>query len=434
MSSDPPHDCPDEPGTFVLDVTTLAHGPDAVGRHEGRVFFVPGAAPGDRVRVRIVEQHGNYARAALVHRCRAGTAYREPPCPWVAECGGCPWQHVDYASQVAAKEQNVRETLRRIAGTTAARPLPIITAPDEWHYRHRIRLHGGGGGAVGFRRPRSHALVEIGHCAIAEPALSAALAPLRALTAKLGTQLDDVELASNGRGGVVVDATAHGRFHGADEGVIRAWLDGQPGIAGMALHGRDWSRHVGDTSLRVTPTDDVPPIVQRAGSFTQVNPAANRLLVRTVVDMVGAGAVVLDLFCGAGNLSLPLARAAEAVVAVDHDPGGIADGTASAAAAGLTNVRFEAAAADRFLRRRGLGGAGVVVLDPPRSGAANVVAQLARLKPARIVYVSCEPSTLARDVRTLVAAGYLVDRVQPIDLFPQSEHVETVLEAVLTAP
>ena len=118
MSSDPPHDCPDEPGTFVLDVTTLAHGPDAVGRHEGRVFFVPGAAPGDRVRVRIVEQHGNYARAALVHRCQVGAAYREPPCPWVGECGGCPWQHVDYASQIAAKEQNVRETLRRNAGAT----------------------------------------------------------------------------------------------------------------------------------------------------------------------------------------------------------------------------------------------------------------------------------------------------------------------------
>jgi 23S rRNA (uracil1939-C5)-methyltransferase len=173
--------------------------------------------------------------------------------------------------------------------------------------------------------------------------------------------------------------------------------------------------------------------VQRVGSFTQVNPAANLLLVRTVVDFVAAGARVLDLFCGAGNLSLPLARVATSVVAVDQDGGGVTDGAASAAAAGLTNIRFEADAADRFLRRHGLAAASVVVLDPPRSGATTVATQLARLTPARIVYVSCEPTTLARDARTLVAAGYTVDRVQVIDLFPQTEHVETVLEAVLTA-
>src|SRR6185369_14319085 len=103
------HSCPDESGTFVLDVTALAHGPEAIGRHEGRVVFVPGAAPGDRVRVRVVEQHGNWARAVVVHRCDDGAARRDPPCPFVHACGGCPWQHVDYAVQVAAKETNVRE-------------------------------------------------------------------------------------------------------------------------------------------------------------------------------------------------------------------------------------------------------------------------------------------------------------------------------------
>jgi 23S rRNA (uracil1939-C5)-methyltransferase len=164
-----------------------------------------------------------------------------------------------------------------------------------------------------------------------------------------------------------------------------------------------------------------------------VNPAGNRLLVRTVVDLVDPGATVLDLFCGAGNLSLPIARVAASVVGVDQDEGGVADAAASARAAGLGTVRFETAAADRFLRRRGLAGAALVILDPPRTGAAQVVAQLARLEPPRILYVSCDPATLARDVRALAGAGYTVDRVQPIDLFPQTEHVETVLEAVLTA-
>jgi 23S rRNA (uracil1939-C5)-methyltransferase len=215
--------------------------------------------------------------------------------------------------------------------------------------------------------------------------------------------------------------------------VIRDWLRATPVVAGIGLRGRGWARRFGDTDLAVVPEDDAPPLVQRLGTFTQVNPAANRLLVRHVVTIAGPDAAVLELFCGAGNLSLALARTARSLVGVDQDRGGIADAAAGATARGLGNVRFEAAPADVFLRRRGLAGAGLVVLDPPRTGAAAVVAELARLAPPRIVYVSCEPATLARDVRTLATAGYVVDRVQPIDLFPQTPHVETVLEAVLTA-
>lgn len=429
----PAHACDDEPGTFVLEPTTLAHGPDAVGRHEGRVIFVPGAAPGDRVRVRVVEQHGNYARAVMLHRCAPGPAYREAPCPWVGACGGCPWQHVDYATQLAAKDRNVLESLKRIAGVAPRRPLPILAAPSEWAYRHRIRLHTDARRALGYRRPRSHELVEIERCAIAEPELSALLPALRALVASLATAIDDVAIASNGRGAIVIEMAARGRFAERDVATTQTWLHATSGVAGVGFRGRDWTRRFGETTLTVQVSPDAPPTSQRLGSFTQVNAAGNRLLVRTVVELVDPGTAVLDLFCGAGNLSLPIARVAASVIGVDQDAGGVADAAASAQAAGIGTVRFETAAADRFLRRRGLAGATLVVLDPPRTGAAQVVTQLARLRPPRILYVSCDPATLARDVRTLASAGYAVDRVQPIDLFPQTEHVETVLEAVLTA-
>ena len=414
-------------------MTALAHGPDAVGRHAGRVLFVPGAAPGDRVRVRVTEEHGQWARAVIVHHCTAGATRRAPPCPWVGACGGCPWQHVDYAAQLAAKATNVRESLRRIAGVTAARELPIVAAPSEWAYRHRIRLHAAGG-ELGYRRARSHELVPIDQCPIAAPDLPPLLAPLRALLAELRTRIDAVELVTNGRGGVAVALEARGRFAAVDAAVVERWRAATAAVAGVGVHGRGFTRRFGDTRLTVTPETGAPPIGQRLGTFTQVNAAANRRLVETVVQWVPSDATVLDLFCGSGNLSLPIARRARAVVGVDADADAIADAAASATAAGLVNARFAAGAADRWLERRGLAGADVVVLDPPRTGAAEAARRLADLRPSRVLYVSCEPTTLARDVRTLVAAGYVVDRLRPIDMFPQTEHVETVLEAVLTAP
>lgn len=420
-------------------MTALAHGPDAVGRHEGRVVFVPQTAPGDRVRVRIVEEHGNWARAVVVHRCAPGAAFREPPCPWFATCGGCSWQQVTYAAQRDAKERNVHESLRRIAGVVAATPLPILAAPDEWGYRHRIRLHVGPDRALGYQRPRSHEIVAIEHCLIAEPALSALLPAVRALVADLATSIEAVELATNGRGAVVLRASTRGRLRASDAAVVQAWLAANreavatPPVAGVTIRDRARVRHFGDVRVAVVQSADLSPVVVARGGFTQVNRAANELLVRTVVAWTPPGRRLLDLHCGAGNLSLPLARVAASVVGVDADAGSIADAAANAAAAGLTNARFEASVADRFLRRRGLGGAEVVVLDPPRSGDAAVAAQLARLGPDRVLYVSCDPTTLARDARTLVEGGYRVERVQPIDLFPQTEHVETVLEAVLTA-
>ncbi len=162
-----------------------------------------------------------------------------------------------------------------------------------------------------------------------------------------------------------------------------------------------------------------------------MNPAANRLLVGAVLALAAPAKRVLDLFCGSGNLSLPLARSGARVVGVDRHRDATVAAQTSADAAGLAAVRFEATPADRFLRQQGLAGAELVVLDPPRTGAATVVTQLARLRPRRILYVSCDPATLARDVATLAESGYGVDRVQPIDLFPQTPHVETVLEATL---
>ncbi len=415
--------------TIDLEVLALSNGPDAIARHHGRAIFVAGAAPGDRVRARIVEDRGAFARAEVVERIASGAAYRVPPCPWVGACGGCPWQHVAYDAQLEAKASNVRETLARIAGVRARRELPIIASPREWQYRHRIRLHVDAERRVGYLRPRSRETVEIDACIIAEPALSNALAALRPFLRELETPIETVELASNGRGAVVAHLSASGAFHAGDAPAVGR-LRASTSFAGVRVSGRGWQQEWGDPSLAVAAEGGAPPLVQRAGTFTQVNADANRLLVASVRTLASGATKVLDLYCGAGNFTLPLARAGAAVVGVDRDRAAVAAAIASAADAALTSTRFEVAPAEHFLRQQGCAGADLVLLDPPRGGAAKVAQQLARLGPARIVYVSCDPATLARDVRTLVKARYVVDRVLPIDLFPQTDHVETVLEAV----
>ena len=423
--------CPPEARLVDLEITALSHGPDGVARHDGRVVFVPGVAPGDQVRARIVEEHARFARAVVVDRSTAGAARREPPCAWVEECGGCAWQHVEYAAQLAAKATNVRETLARVGKVVAARELPILGAPDEWRYRHRIRLHVGPGGALGYRRARSHRLVEIGDCVIADGAVTAALPIVRRLVPRLRTPLRSVELVANGNGGAVVSGRATGPFAAADAAAAKTVVRAHREIAGLHLAGPGWRRLFGDPRIIVRPDDAGTTIVQRPGTFSQVNPAANRLLVTTVREFATGATRILDLFCGSGNLSLPLARAAARVVGVDADRAAIEDAEASATAGGLANTRFEATPALEFLRHRGLDGADVVVLDPPRTGAAAEITALAQLRPGRVLYVSCDPATLARDVAVLLAAGYAVDRVQALDLFPQTPHVETVLEAGL---
>lgn len=423
------HACPPAPDTVALEITGLANGPDGIARHEGRVVFVPGVAPGDRVRARLVTDRGAFLRAEVVHRCVDGPARRAAPCPWVGSCGGCPWQHVAYPAQLAAKAANVREVLARIGGVVAARELAIRAAPDEWRYRHRIRLHVGPDGVLGYRRPRSHRVVEIGDCVIADATITAMLPGIRQLVPQLATRLRDLELIANGDGRVVASGAAEGAFAAADDRRVAAFLAEHRALAGVRLTGASWRRDWGDLRLFVRP-DDGDPIVQHPGTFSQVNPAANRLLVETVRTLAEPARRVLDLFCGAGNLSLPLARAGIAVTGVDANAGAIADARASAAAGAIPGTRFEPVEALRFLRQQGLDAAELVILDPPRTGAAAEISQLARLRPARIVYVSCDPATLARDVAVLARAGYTVDRVQPLDLFPQTPHVETVLEAV----
>jgi 23S rRNA (uracil1939-C5)-methyltransferase len=380
---------------LVLD--SLAFGGEAVGRDgDGRVVFVAGGAPGDRVVVRVVEAKKSFVRAELLRVVAAGAARVAAPCPIVDRCGGCPWQHVAVDAQLAAKQAIVARAL----GKSGARVEPIVPSPAALGYRTRARMTARGG-KLGFAGRKSHEIVDVERCLALDPLLDTAMqAARRALGGAIG---EEGAIAGLVRDGAVEIAIASGR--GADRAALAAATKTLVGQAAIA---------------RVTVDESSAP----AAGFAQANAAQNETLRRLVRDAAAAAdARVLELYAGDGNFTRELMSGARAGVAVEGDRAAVA--RLREAAPKWSVVAEPAARAVERLVRDGER-FDVVVLDPPRAGAADVIARLAALAPARIVYVSCDPMTLARDLATLERAGYAARVAWPVDMMPQTWHVEVV--------
>jgi 23S rRNA (uracil1939-C5)-methyltransferase len=377
-----------------LTLDSLAFGGEAVGRDaDGRVVFVAGGAPGDRVVARLVEDKRKFARAELVRVVAAGAARVAAPCPIVDRCGGCPWQHVAYDAQLAAKQAIVARAL----GKLDVRVEPIVPSPAALGYRTRARMTVRGG-AVGFAGRRSHEIVDVERCIALAPALDAAMQAARRTLGPLAGE--EGAIAGLSRADAVEIAVTAGQ--GAERARLAAAARALVGQAGIT---------------RVTVDDPSAP----AAGFAQANAAQNETLQRLVRQAARAdGLRVLELYAGDGNFTRVLG--ARGGVAVEGDrpaaarlralalPGWQVESQAAAVAVGkLRGERFD-----------------VVVLDPPRAGAADVAAELPAFAPERIVYVSCDPMTLARDLATLAERGYVARAAWPVDMMPQTWHVEVV--------
>jgi 23S rRNA (uracil1939-C5)-methyltransferase len=403
-----------------LDVTALAAGGDGVGRAEaGQVVFVPGAAPGDRVRVAIREDHRSYARGELREIVIASPVRVIPPCPDFAagRCGGCQWLHVAGEAQVAAKEELVRAALRHSIAA-GMRLLPVETPVPPLGWRRRARLHwvrppAAPRALIGLFAPRSHRVTEVSACVQLEPALLALLPLLRA---QLGPGLQ-------GRGCIELVLGLAGRIHVAVDGrcrpAVAAALVGVAGIAGVTAAGRQF----GEPAIEIE-----PGLVASAAHFAQAARTGNEALVAAVLNAAAAapGRRVLELFAGTGNFTRALAATGAEVVAVE-----VAPPPPAALAPGGPLAGVEWRVGDSAAVAGALAGTGqrfdVVVLDPPRTGARALMTAVAALAPARVVYVSCDAATLARDLEVLRDAGYLAREALPLDLMPQTSHVEVVV-------
>ncbi|HEY2743764.1 MAG TPA: TRAM domain-containing protein [Polyangia bacterium] len=387
-----------------LVLESLAFGGEAVGRgDDGRVVFVAGGAPGDRVVARVVDDKRSFVRAELVRVVAAGAARVTPPCPIVERCGGCPWQHVSDEAQRAAKQAIVERAL----GKLGARVEPLVAAPAPLGYRTRARMTArasGGIPAVGFAGRRSHEIVDVERCLALDPALDAAMqAARRACGALVGEEGAIAGLVADGGVELAFAAAA-----GADRAGLAAAARALVGQAGI---------------VRVTVDDPRAP----AAGFAQANAAQNETLRQLVQQAARAdGLGVLELFAGDGNFTRDLAAVAAGGLAVEGD--GAAAARLSERLRAHPSWLASSEPAVRAVERAVRAGQrfDVVVLDPPRAGAADLVAMLPTLAPARIIYVSCDPMTLARDLATLSRHGYPTVRAWPVDMMPQTWHVEVV--------
>jgi len=397
----------------VVELDSLAPGGDAAGRQrggeagsdsDGRVVFVPLGAPGERVRVQLVREKERVAWGELVAIERPGPDRVEPPCQLFGRCGGCQWQQVNLQAQRRAKATIVQRAL----GLDALDP--VVGAGPALGYRDRVKLAVGEGTVprpVGFRARRSHQIVDVPSCPLVSTALDAVWPAVRALAAQLpaGVEID----LQAGAEGVHVNL---GQLDGAGAALARREADrlAAAGVAGLTIGGK---LIAGLAEVDVAERGGEPLPVP-AGGFAQVGRAGNRALVDCVLQAVGpAPGVVLELYAGSGNFTRELTAVASRVVASEGDPAAVARGRRAAPRAEWSG-RLPDMAAD------------VVVLDPPREGADAAHLAAAIRARRRVVYVSCDPQTLARDARRIAASGLGLTRALAIDLMPQTFHVEVV--------
>jgi 23S rRNA (uracil1939-C5)-methyltransferase len=414
----------------MLEIDSLSYGPYGIGRHHGQVVMVAGTVPGDRVSARVIESKGNFEIAELATVIEPSSQRRQPPCPYVGACGGCPWQQIQYAAQLMAKQRSVEDNLRRIGKLADFELLPIVAAPREYHYRRRIRLRSAENGNIGFSRSASHDLVEVDACEIGVAPINQTLKHIRRWLVQASTRLAEIEIVcGEEKNELVLVGFAAGPFADSDRGTVGDFLDSGAGISGVIMKGDGW-RHVwGDSRITMVTEPAIRQLVE-ADLFTQVNPEGNRLILQQLLDSgkFDQRDRVLELYCGAGNFTLSIARRAGEVVAVEGHRRAIDNGRLNAQRNGIENIRWRAApvpsAVVNLARRNER--FSKVVLDPPRAGAKGIDRDLTALNAQTILYVSCNPATLARDLAALVKRGYKLAAVQPIDLFPQTFHVETL--------
>lgn len=424
----------------IAAIESLDHEARGIARREGKTIFVDGALPGETVEYASFRRKPNYELAHLLRVVRASPVRVEARCPHYGVCGGCAMQHLDAAAQVAVKQRVLEDNLWHIGRVRPEQMLPPIQG-EPWGYRRRARLAvrkvpKKGGVLVGFHERRSSYIADMRSCEILPPAVSELLLPLRELIAGLSIceRLPQIEVAM-GDSCIALVLRILEPLNATDENLLREFADRHGVVLYLQPKGPDTAvrfHPLPGPRLSYTLPEFGLELEFRPTEFTQVNHAINRVLVRRAMRRLDPrpGERIADLFCGLGNFTLPIASLGASVVGIEGSPALVARGKESAVANGL-GARVEFGVANLFeCTEESLAALGLfdkMLIDPPREGAVEVIKALGETAPRRIVYVSCNPATLARDAAILVSVkGYRFRAAGAVNMFPHTAHVESI--------
>lgn len=445
---------------YIIDITGMTHEAQGVGRAEGLAVFVDGALEGEQVEVKIIKINNSYAVGKLIKILKPSPDRTEPFCAAYKRCGGCNLQHMDYQAQLAFKTGLVRDALERVGGLKDVNVHDTIGMKKPYQYRNKAQYPVAeidGRAITGFYAARSHEVIQSEECAISHnesdkirKIVSNFLIEnnITVYDEKTGKGLVRHILTRIGyhTGEIMVVLVINGKEMPASEELVRRLIDGEK--AGMStsavksiylnVNTQKSNVILGARNILLYGSETIADTIGRykfmisPHSFFQINPVQTEVLYAKALEYAGLTGkeTVFDLYCGIGTISLFLSERAKKVYGVEVVEAAIEDARRNAQLNGVKNAEFIAGEAERIvpeLYSRGIR-ADVVVLDPPRKGCEESLLQLlAEMQPDRIVYVSCNPATLARDLKYLCGQGYKVQEVQPVDMFPWSGHVEATI-------
>ena len=410
-------------------IESVAYKGYGVARVQGKVVFVPYTVTGDKAWIEVVNEKKEYSTGRVVEMIDPSPWRVIPPCPYFGVCGSCQWQHIAYATQVELKKEILWDLLQRLGRLKEIPSIKIMPSPNPYDYRIRVQLKVKTK-AMGYFQERSHRIVEIDRCPISHPLVNQIIEKLRKESAAL-PRMEEIEINVSPEEGKAITLFHPSSFDQRTEHLIKEFLQRHPVLRGIALSRRSGFNLYGDPTLNLTITLNQSREIKlriSPGSFSQVNPEQNQALIQTVLQFseVNKEDKVLDLYAGVGNLTLPLADRAWEVLGIEENRIAVEDARFNAERNGITNCEWIQGRVEVILKHWKRKKPDLVVLDPPRTGCKTILNQLAKLKPKKIIYVSCEPTAFSRDLHLFSGSGYQLQRISLIDMFPQTYHMEVV--------